>query len=65
MFLVRDAEEGGYTARAHGEDIFTEADDVPDLFENIREAIRCHFDDPMDVPYTVRVRFVHDEVIKV
>ena len=44
-FIVQEAAEGGYIARAVGEDIFTEADDLPGLHEQVRDAVRCHFDD--------------------
>lgn len=43
VFLIEDAPEGGYTARALGESIFTEADDIAQLREAIRDAVRCHF----------------------
>ena len=33
IFLVTDAAEGGYTARALGESIFTDADDILTLQE--------------------------------
>ncbi len=45
VFVVEEALEGGYTARALGESIFTEGDTLPNLYEMIRDAIRCHFDD--------------------
>lgn len=44
IFLIEDAVEGGYTARALGESIFTEADDLESLRANIREAVDCHFE---------------------
>ena len=44
IFLIEEAAEGGYTARALGESIFTEADDIVTLKSNIREAVDCHFD---------------------
>ncbi len=44
IFLVEEAPEGGYTARALGESIFAEADDAASLEANIRDAIRCHFE---------------------
>ena len=43
IFLVEDAIEGGYTARALGESIFTEGGDLEELRANIREAVDCHF----------------------
>ncbi|MHB1938769.1 MAG: 2-oxoisovalerate dehydrogenase [Acidobacteriaceae bacterium] len=42
MFLVEQAAEGGYTARALGESIFTEADDIESLHQQVRDAVRCH-----------------------
>ena len=45
IFLVEDAVEGGYTARALGESIFTEGDDLEQLRSNIRDAVDCHFDE--------------------
>lgn len=45
IFLVEEAPEGGYTARALGESIFTEADDLEGLERNVRDAVRCHFDE--------------------
>jgi hypothetical protein len=44
IFLIEDAVEGGYSARALGESIFTEGDDLVDLRENIRDAVDCHFE---------------------
>lgn len=45
IFLVEEAPEGAYTARALGESIFTEADDLESLQEQIRDAVLCHFDE--------------------
>ena len=45
LFLVEDAPEGGYTARALGESIFAEADDFESLHECVRDAVRCHFEE--------------------
>jgi hypothetical protein len=43
VFLVEDDPEGGYTAKALGESIFTQADDLDGLKEMIRDAVNCHF----------------------
>jgi hypothetical protein len=45
IFLVEKAPEGGYTARALGHPIFTEADTMDALRGEIRDAVKCHFDD--------------------
>lgn len=44
VFLINEAEEGGYTARALGESIFTEAETMEELKINIQEILECHFD---------------------
>jgi hypothetical protein len=64
IFLIEDAPEGGFTARALGQAIFTEADDLPDLREQIRDAVRCHFDKG-DEPSVIRLHFVREEVMAV
>jgi hypothetical protein len=64
IFLVEEAPEGGYTARALGQSIFTEADDFAGLEENVREAVRCHFDDDA-MPRLARLHFTRDQVIAV
>ena len=43
VFVVEEDPEGGYTARALGESIFTQADDMNSLREMVRDAVRCHF----------------------
>jgi hypothetical protein len=64
IFLVEEAPEGGYTARALGESIFTEADDFAGLEENVRDAVRCHFDEG-ELPRVVRLHFTREQVIVV
>ena len=44
LFTVIEAPEGGLTARAVGFSIFTEADTLDELRQNIREAVDCHFE---------------------
>ncbi len=62
IFVVEEAAEGGYTARALGEGIFTEADTLPELREMVRDAVRCHFH-PAQGPFAIRLHVVHQEVI--
>jgi hypothetical protein len=62
IFLVENAPEGGYTARALGESIFTEAEDLSGLREQVRDAVRCHFNDGQG-PKIIRLHFVREEVI--
>ncbi|MBV9772559.1 MAG: 2-oxoisovalerate dehydrogenase [Gemmatimonadetes bacterium] len=62
VFEVMDAPEGGYTARALGASIYTEADTLPDLRESLRDAVRCHFEDGHG-PAVIRLHHVREEVI--
>ena len=62
IFLVEDAPEGGYTARALGESIFTEADSIEALRAQVLDAIRCHFEDT-ETPKVVRLHFVREEIL--
>lgn len=62
VFVIKDAAEGGYTARALGQSIVTEADDIEALHRNVREAVHSHFEDAA-APKVVRLRFVREGVI--
>jgi hypothetical protein len=64
FFLVEEAIEGGYNARAIGEAIFTEGDDMDDLKANIRDAVQCHFDEG-SIPKIIRLHLVKEEIITV
>ena len=44
IFLVEEAPEGGFTAKALGESIYTEADTMDELKKMIRDAVNCHFE---------------------
>jgi hypothetical protein len=64
VFLVEDAPEGGFTARALGAAIFTEADDLADLSQRVREAVDVHFADDQR-PKLIRLHHVRDTLIAV
>ena len=40
--LVEEDADGGYSARALGEGIFTQADTWDELAEAVRDAVKCH-----------------------
>ncbi|MGD0498686.1 MAG: 2-oxoisovalerate dehydrogenase [Bryobacteraceae bacterium] len=65
IFEVRDAEEGGYYARALGHAIFTEAETWDELRANVLEATSLHFDDGAARPRLVQLHYVKDELISV
>lgn len=62
IFVVEDAPEGGFSARAVGESIFTQAETVDELRTQVRDAVHCHFD-AGTAPKLIRLHFVRDEVI--
>lgn len=62
LFTVEEAPEGGYVARALGHGIFVQADALPELREQVRDAVACHFE-PDEKPRLIRLHFVRDEVL--
>ncbi len=64
IFLVEEAPEGGYTARALGHSIFTEADSWEELKEAVLDAVRAHFEE-LAKPAVVRLHAVREEVLAV
>ena len=64
IFVVEEAPEGGYVARALGQSIFTEAETLAELPEKVREAVRCHFEKG-EAPKLVRLHHVREEIIAV
>jgi hypothetical protein len=61
IFEAADAPEGGFTARALGVSIYTEAETLPPLREALRDVVRCHFDE-RQAPPTIRLHYVREEV---
>jgi hypothetical protein len=59
VFVVEEAPEGGFIARAVGESIFTEADNLTELRERARDAVRCHFDEGK-APKLISLHYVRD-----
>ena len=64
IFVVEEAPEGGYTARALGASIFTEADTLAELHAQVRDAVQCHFEEG-ERPKMIRLHFVREEVLAV
>jgi hypothetical protein len=64
IFLVEEAPEGGYTARALGHNIFAEADSLAELKKMVQDAVRCHCE-AEEMPGLIRLHVVKDEVIGV
>ena len=60
IFIVEESLEGGFEARALGHSIFTEGESTEELKENIKEAVRCHFEE--DFPKIIRLHYIKEEV---
>jgi predicted RNase H-like HicB family nuclease len=63
VFTVEEDPEGGYVARAHGASIFTQADTIAALRDEVKDAVRCHFGEAEERPKIIRLHYVRDEVI--
>jgi len=62
IFAVEESSEGGFTARALGESIFTEADNWAELQVAVRDAVKCHFGEA-EIPRVIRLHMVRDELL--
>ena len=62
IFLIEESTEGGYEAQALGHSIFTQAENFNQLKENIKDAVRCHFE-KNDMPHMIRLHIVKDELV--
>jgi predicted RNase H-like HicB family nuclease len=60
VFVVEEEPEQGYSAKALGYSIFTEGDSLTKLKDNIKDAIKCHFDKD-DMPIYVRLHIITEE----
>jgi predicted RNase H-like HicB family nuclease len=63
IFEIRDAEEGGFFARALGHSIFTQAESWDELRRNVLEAVSLHFEEATTRPRLVQMHYVKDELI--
>ena len=62
IFMIEESPEGGFIARALGESIFTEAESLEELRQQVRDAVGCHFDEGKG-PKVIRLHFVREEVL--
>ena len=62
IFEVTQEGDGGFVAECLTEPIFTQADTWEELRANVRDAVRCHFDEGQ-APRVIRLHRVLDEVL--
>ena len=55
IFLVEEDTDGGFTAKALGENIFTQGETMNELKEMIKDAVECHFDTPEQMPKMINL----------
>lgn len=63
--IEEDTEDGGYVAEAYttaDEHIVTQANSIDELKIMIKDALECHFENPLDMPHRVIMNFVRQEV---
>ena len=64
IFVVEEAPEGGFTARALGCSIVTEADTIEELKSVVKDAVACHFEEA-ERPKVIRLHFVKETLLTV
>ncbi|MGA8087699.1 MAG: 2-phospho-L-lactate guanylyltransferase [Terracidiphilus sp.] len=64
VFEVVQEADGGYTAEAIGESIFTQANSWEELRLHVKEAVQAFYFDSAP-PASIRLRQVRDEVLAV
>lgn len=63
IFLVEEDPQGGLTAKAIGESIFTQGETLAEIKANITDALSCHYEHKEDVPACIRLHVVHEETL--
>ena len=64
IFIVEEDVDGGYTAHALGESIFTQGEDLDDLRNMVRDAVQVSFEEG-ERPSIIVLRFVREETLAV
>lgn len=68
IFTVEQEADGGFVAEANineDEQIITQGDNLEELKVMIKDAIECHFENLDDMPRTVRLHFIKEEVFAI
>jgi len=64
VFEIAQEADGGFTAEALGESIFTQADTWEELKTNVKEAVQAFYFDSA-APASIRLHLVRDEVLAI
>lgn len=63
--VEQDVTDGGYVAEAYvteDEHIVTQGDTIEELKLMIKDALECHFENPLEIPKTVVLNFMRQEI---
>ncbi len=63
IFLIEEDPQGGLTAKAIGESIFTQGETLTEIKANIKDALSCHYERKEDIPACIRLHVVHEETL--
>ena len=63
IFLIEESPDGGYEAKGLGYSIYTQGETKKELVTNIKDALKCHFENEKDIPRIIRLHYVKDEVV--
>ena len=63
IFLIHEAEEGGYHAEAVGIGVFAEGETMDELKKNIKGGIDCFYAESKDAPIFAHLHFVKNELM--
>ena len=68
IFRVEQEADGGFVAEARineDEQIITQGDNLEELKVMIKDALECHFENLEQMPGTVRLHFIKEEVFAI
>jgi predicted RNase H-like HicB family nuclease len=63
--IEEDVEDSGYIAEAYTSNnghIITQGDTIDELKEMIKDALECHFENSLEIPHKVIMKFIRQEV---
>lgn len=66
--VEQDVNDGGYVAEAYvteDEHIVTQGDTIEELKLMIKDALECHFENPLEIPKTVVLNFMRQEIFAI
>lgn len=62
FFIVEEDPEGGLTAKAVGESIYTQGEDEQEIRDKVLDAVNCHFNHD-EKPTAIHLHFIKDEIL--